>query len=186
MSLVVWPLARRLVSGTGVRPAGSDPNRRDGLQGRHVLAAFLAFFAAVFVANGAMIYSALSTHTGLVANEPYRKGLHYNERIAADVRQAQLGWTETIEVGRDGCVNLTLAHAGGRPVSSQKVVGVLGRPSTNRHDLQLSLSEVAPGRYEAQLPPLAEGNWIITLEAFADRGAAEPIYRVRRRLWLKP
>ena len=55
---------------------------------------FLAFFAAVFVVNGAMIYSAVSTYTGLVANEPYRKGLHYNERIAADERQARLGWTD--------------------------------------------------------------------------------------------
>ena len=68
--------------------------RQQGLRGRHVLWAFLGFFATVFVVNGAMIYSAVSTHSGLVANEPYRKGLHYNERIAADERQARLGWTE--------------------------------------------------------------------------------------------
>ena len=49
---------------------------------------FLGFFGVVFVVNGAMIYSAVSTHSGLVANEPYRKGLHYNERIDADERQA--------------------------------------------------------------------------------------------------
>ena len=59
-----------------------------------MLGVFLGFFATVFVVNGAMIYSAVSTHSGLVANEPYRKGLHYNERIAADERQARLGWTE--------------------------------------------------------------------------------------------
>ena len=75
-----------------------------GLQGHHVLVVFLAFFAAVFVANGAMIYQALSTHTGLVANEPYRKGLHYNERIAADARQSAAGLGETLEVTRDGRV----------------------------------------------------------------------------------
>ena len=73
--------------------AAQRARRQQGLQGRQVLACSLAFFAAVFIVNGAMIYSALSTHTGLVANEPYRKGLHYNERIAADERQAHLGWS---------------------------------------------------------------------------------------------
>ena len=170
MSPTMLPAARRKVH---------------GLQGHHVLIVFLAFFAAVFVANGAMIYQALSTHTGLVANEPYRKGLHYNERIAADARQAQLGWAETIEVTRDGHVSLALAQADGRPVGSMKVVGVLGRPSTNRQDIRLTLAEQAPGRYEAQVAPLAEGNWIIALEAFAGADQTEPIYRTRRRLWLK-
>ena len=74
----------------------------------------LAFFASIFTVNGVMIYSALSTYTGLVANEPYRKGLHYNERIAADARQIRLGWTDTLDVGRDGRVVLALADSGGR------------------------------------------------------------------------
>ena len=64
------------------------PRQQQGLRGRHVLWVFLGFFATVFVVNGAMIYSAVSTYSGLVANEPYRKGLHYNERIAAAERQA--------------------------------------------------------------------------------------------------
>lgn len=160
--------------------------RERGLRGAHVLGMFLAFFAAVFVVNGAMIYSALSTHTGLVANEPYRKGLHYNERIAADERQARLGWTDKVDVGRDGRVGVALADSGGRPVSGLKVEVVLGRPSTNRHDVKLALTETAPGRYEAQTAPLAEGAWLITLDARAASNVEDPIYRSRRRLWLKP
>jgi nitrogen fixation protein FixH len=156
-----------------------------GLSGRHVLGVFLAFFAAVFVANGAMIYSALSTHTGLVANEPYRKGLHYNERIAADARQGRLGWVQNVELSIDGRISLALAEPDGRPVRSLRIEGVLGRPSTNRHDVRLGLAERAPGRYEAQAAPLAEGNWIVTLEAFTSANPEEPIYRARRRLWLK-
>lgn len=160
--------------------------REQGLRGRHVLGLFLAFFATVFAANGAMIYSALSTHTGLVANEPYRKGLHYNERIAADARQSRLGWVQTLEVTPGGRVSLALAEADGRPVRGLRIEGVMGRPSTNRHDIQLALAEQAPGRYEAQTAPLAEGNWLVTLEAWAAGEPEEPIYRVRRRLWLKP
>ena len=158
--------------------------RPQGVQGRHVLGVFLAFFGTVFVVNGVMIYEAVSTHTGLVANEPYRKGLAYNERIGADERQARLGWTETLEVGRDGHVTLVLAERDGRAVRGLKVEGMLGRPATNRFDVKLALAETAPGRYEAQTAAVAEGSWLITLEVRAPAGA-EPIYRSRRRLWLK-
>ena len=158
--------------------------RPQGVQGRHVLWALLAFFGTVFAVNGALIYEAVSTHTGLVANEPYRKGLAYNERIAADERQARLGWTETIEVGREGHVTLALAERDGRAVRGLKVEGVLGRPATNRQDVKLALAETAPGRYEAQAGTIGEGSWLITLEARQQTGA-EPVYRSRRRLWLK-
>jgi nitrogen fixation protein FixH len=158
--------------------------RPQGVQGWHVLGVFLAFFGIVFAVNGALIYKAISTHTGLVANEPYRKGLAYNERIGADERQARLNWTETLEVGRDGHVTLALAERDGRAVRGLKVEGVLGRPATNRFDVKLALAETAPGRYEAQTAAIAEGSWLITLEVRAPAGA-EPIYRSRRRLWLK-
>lgn len=158
--------------------------RRGGVQGHHVLGVFLGFFAAIFIMNGALIYAAVTTHAGLVANEPYRKGLHYNERIAADERQAQLGWTDALEVTRHGGLALVLKGGGGQPVTSLKVEIVLGRPATNREDLRVALREVAPGRYEAQTGPLAPGSWLVALEARADTG--EPVYRKRRRLWFSP
>ena len=159
--------------------------RQPGMQGRHVLWLFLGFFAAVFAVNGAMIYSAVSTYSGLVANEPYRKGLHYNDRIAADERQARLGWSDALDVGRDGRVRIALTETDGRPVRGMQIAGVLGRPSTNRHDIAVALTEVAPGQYEALTSALAEGNWLLSLEARVHE-SAEPVYRIRRRLWLKP
>jgi nitrogen fixation protein FixH len=159
--------------------------RRHGLQGRHVLWTFLAFFAAIFAVNGAMIYAAVSTHTGLVANEPYRKGLHYNERIAADARQANLGWTEKLVVDRNGHVELALSSADGHAIRGLLIKAVLGRPATQGQDIQLALSEMEPGRYEAQASMLPAGSWLISLEA-RTATAADPIYRARRRLWLKP
>jgi nitrogen fixation protein FixH len=154
------------------------------LHGAHVLAIVVAFFAVVVVVNGAMIYAALSTHTGLVASEPYRKGLHYNERIAANVRQSGLGWLETLSVRRDGHVAFTLAASDGRPITGLRVLGMLGRPSTDRHDIALALSEAAPGRYEAHTQPLADGMWLIELDARRNAAAEDPVYRTRKRLWL--
>jgi nitrogen fixation protein FixH len=165
----------------GVRPGGSDA----GLTGRHVLGTFAGFFAAIFVMNGALIYWAVRTNAGLVANEPYRKGLHYNDRIAAEARQAQLGWTEKLGVTQDGGVALVLKDSAGYPVTGLKVETVLGRPATNREDVRVALREVTPGRYEARTVPLAAGSWLVALEARAG-GSEEPIYRLRRRLWFTP
>lgn len=156
-----------------------------GLRGWHVAAIFAAFFATIFLVNGVMMYSAISTHTGIVANEPYRKGLHYNDRIAADTHQAQLGWTDTVAVTRDGHVTVALAAGEARPITGMHVEAQLGRPSTNRHDIRLVLKEAASGRYEAEAGALEAGNWIVALEVRTDSNAADPIYRMRRRLWLK-
>jgi nitrogen fixation protein FixH len=158
--------------------------RRDGLSGRHVLGTFLAFFAAVFVMNGALIYAAVRTNSGLVANEPYRKGLHYNERIAAEERQAQLGWAHTLEVKREGGVALVLTDGARRPVTGLKVDMMLGRPATNREDMRIALRESAPGRYEARTTPLAAGSWLVALDART--GTEDPVFRIRRRLWFAP
>jgi nitrogen fixation protein FixH len=79
-----------------MNPASLVARRSRNVNGRDVLAILLSFFGVIFAVNGALIYAAVSTHTGLVANEPYRKGLAYNERILADERQAQLGWSERL------------------------------------------------------------------------------------------
>ena len=168
-----------------VTPTAS-PSPKAGLRGAHVLAGFLAFFGMIFVVNGAMIYSALRTHTGLVANEPYRKGLHYNDRIAASDRQALLDWNDAVTLRRDGALAVRLTASGGRPVPSLLLKAIVGRPSTNRADHTVELKEAEPGVYEASLGALDAGNWLISLEARADRAADEPIYRARRRLWLTP
>lgn len=156
------------------------------LQGRHVLAAVLGFFGAVFLVNGIFLYAALSTYTGVVAEEPYRKGLHYNQRIAAGERQGQLGWTADAVLTSEAGLTVVVQNAANEPVSGLVVAGVLGRPSTNEHDLQLVLTEVAPGRYAVPVGSLAPGAWLATIEAvWPGTGDAEPVYRMRKRLWLK-
>jgi nitrogen fixation protein FixH len=168
-----------------MNPASLAARRPRNISGHDVLVVCLTFFGAIFAVNGALIYAALSTHTGLVANEPYRKGLAYNERILADERQARLGWSERLEVGRDGHLQLVLAEQDGSPVRGLRIEGVLGRAATNRYDVNLAFVETAPGQYEAQGPELPAGSWLISLEARPVEGA-QPSYRLRRRLWLRP
>jgi nitrogen fixation protein FixH len=154
-----------------------------GLKGRHVLMMLLAFFGVVFTVNGVFLAKALSTYAGVVSKEPYVKGLHYNERIAAGERQAQLGWQETASVGLDGTVVSELREADGRPVTNLAIKGTIGRPATGSLDRPISLRETEPGRYVAAVGPLEPGSWVLSLEAAAG-GDTQPIYRLRRRVWL--
>lgn len=158
----------------------------EGLRGRHVLVVFLGFFLVVFAVNGVFLYSAISTYTGIVAVEPYRKGLNYNERIAADEAQKVQGWQEALEVTRGGQVTLRLTNRLGAPVEGLTVTGTLGRPSTAQHDVKLELVEVHPGTYSAQITAPHSGAWIVALEARPVAAPDELAYQLRKRLWLKP
>jgi nitrogen fixation protein FixH len=153
------------------------------LSGRHVLVGLLAFFGIVFAVNFYFAFASLSTNTGLVAEEPYRKGLGYNKRIAADDRQAALHWTANLGVTPAGGVDLLLRDEVGQPVRGRSVAVSIGRPATERFDRTLVLTEAFPGIYSASTGSLGPGNWVVDAEVRAAGG--EPEYRMRRRLWLK-
>lgn len=156
------------------------------IDGRHVLAMLLCFFGIVFAVNGYFLYSALSTHTGVVSSEPYRKGLAYNQRISADEQQTVLGWHDAITVERNGAVTIGITGRDGHAISGLTITGTIGRPSTAAHDRILNIRAHPAGAYSATTTVLPDGAWIITLEARKFPDDVEPIYRARRRLWLKP
>lgn len=169
-------------------PIDPRPATKGQITGWHVLFAMLAFFGTVIGVNIVFIVTAIGTNTGVVAVEPYRKGLHYNERIAFEARQAELGWRHTLEFGADAsAINLILTAKDGAPISGASISGFVGRPSTNSEDRTLAFSEVAPGRYTAAIKQLQPGGYIASIEIA--RSAAEdqsPVYRAKERLWVKP
>lgn len=154
------------------------------LEGRHVLFMFIVFFGSIFAVNGYMLFWALSTHTGVVAIEPYRKGLAYNARIADGERQAAIGWSDSANLDRSGLVTIRMAASDGTPLLGLHIAAVLGRAVTASGDMPLKLSEVAPGDYRAIVGPIDAGTWMITLEASQDNDRTN-LYRAKRRLWLK-
>jgi len=167
----------------GDKPAVSGTR---GLSGRDVLIAFLSFFGLVFAVNGYFLYAALSTYTGVVAREPYRKGLAYNERIAADEAQARLGWQAAIDAGRDGRISARFISIDGSPVRGLKVTGKIGRPVSGGEDQVVPQAESTGGEYSARTAaPLADGGWILEVEA-ADGTSGATLHRMKRRIWLKP
>lgn len=136
--------------------------------------------------NGYFLAAALTTHTGVVANEPYRKGLAYNSRIAAQDRQTGLGWTDALSTTREGAVAVQLADRDGGAVTGLTIAGTIGRPSMAGRDRELRFLETSSGSYLANVGSLEAGAWIITIDVRAATRDAEPVYRMRRRQWLKP
>jgi nitrogen fixation protein FixH len=167
------------------------PSAKKGLTGQHVLVMVLGFFGVVFIVNAVFLYEALSSYTGVIAQEPYRKGLKYNERIAADERQGALAWSVELGIEPSGRLALSLVEAGGQPVSGLTVSGVIGRASTAQQDMALTFTETRPGAYHAAVGTLAPGSWLASLEirgttaAASSESESDIVYRLRRRLWVK-
>ena len=156
------------------------------LTGRGVLVMLVGFFGVIFAVNIYFLVSALKTYTGVVSQEPYRKGLQYNQRIAADERQSQLGWTVGVDVGAEGRAKLTFMGADNKPVTALTVTATLGRPANDREDRTLTLTETQPGQYEGSGQALGAGGWVLNAVASAQISGSEPLYRLRKRLWLTP
>lgn len=159
------------------------------LTGRHVLTSLIAFFAVVFVADGILIYKAVTTFGGLETADAYRKGLAYNDRIAAQEAQAERGWQDKVAFDADTKrLRVALNDATGIPVSGRFVTAHLQRPATNRFDRELPLTQTGPGAYEASAPALDAGWWTVRLQVYATDPAdgGDVLYESRRRLWIKP
>ena len=154
------------------------------LTGRQVWLWMSAFFGVVFAVNGYFLYAALSTHSGVVAIEPYRKGLAYNDRIAADERQSDIGWTADLQVSEEGHMELSLRDRSKIAVQGRVVTLNVERPATSQLEQTVTLIEAAPGRYSSTSSALAPGNWVANIEV-RDAIGQEPAFRMRKRLWLK-
>lgn len=170
------------------RQEGNMSKERE-ITGRHVLIGLIVFFGVILAANAAFLYTALSTYSGVVSDEPYRKGLAYNQRIEADKEQQSLGWSGEITLAGSGnALDIVVADSKGNPISRLGFEGRIGRPSTAAMDIALEVKETAPGRYEAAFATLEAGTWQVDLAAKElTRSGDKIVWRARKRItWTKP
>ncbi|MFT3730373.1 MAG: FixH family protein [Hyphomicrobium sp.] len=160
---------------------------RGGINGWHVLFGMVGFFIAVTAVDSLMIYKALSTFAGDTP-DAYREGLDYNDRIAEERRQDELGWTETTKFdSSSGNFKFTLTDRQGNGVEGLKIIGTLGRPATDIADRAVTLTDIGQGTYSLAVAGLAEGNWEISLQAARTSDPkSEILYRSKVHLWKQP
>jgi nitrogen fixation protein FixH len=153
------------------------------LNGRHVLAALLGFFAVVMAANGVFVWLALGSFTGIEAPHAYRSGLHYNQELANAAAQAALGWRAEIDVASQDhatTLRVTVRDAAAKPLDGLVVSAVWRRPTQAAWDREVTLEPAGPGRYAASLALPAPGQWDLRLTA--RHPAQGGSYRIDRRI----
>lgn len=154
-----------------------EPRAGFRLNGWHVLAMVVAFFAVVIGVDTTFTVMALKTFPGEVSVTPYEDGLLYNRHIAQLEAQARLGW-RAAAAAEPGQVVLTFVDRDRRPLSGLAITGKLERPATETGRIDLRFEEAAPGRYVAAAGRI-DGAWDLTANA---KGATGGSFVAERRL----
>jgi len=148
---------------------------------------FVAFFGIVVAANATMITVAVTTFTGIGAENQhsYQQGLAYNDTIAAVAAQKALGWDVDLTFdpsgGRRGVLDLSMMDAHGGWIDQAAVSVQLRRPTEAAADFSASLPYVRDGHYRATLDFPLPGIWDVHIDAEDARGT----YRLTQRVFVK-
>ena len=134
---------------------------------------FFLGFLVVIVANGTLIWFALSTFGGLYVEQPYSRGLTFNEALARAESSTELGWSMALDV-EDGRVTVFLSNAEGQGLEALSLRGQLVQPLGEAVPVELTFAPLRHGRYRGEVGDLAPGRWELRLvaERGADRFAA--------------
>ncbi len=148
-------------------------DRRDRrITGRHVLIGMLAFFGVVFAANGVMMWMAARTFDGVDEPDAYRRGVHYNERLAEARAQRALGWRVRVDLpaaaagGSRRRVMVTVQDRHRRPLSGLAVAVTMRSPVNAHEDRMVTLTPnpTRPGQYGRELALPRLGKWQAIVE----------------------
>ena len=125
---------------------------------------FVAFFVVLAILNGIFVTIANTTHRGVVTENAYTKGLHYNQTLAAAAQQQQLGWSAEIDFIQPA-LSLRLRDRHGRSIEEAKVVAYLTRTTQAGHDFQVPLPPIGDGIYAQDVRFPIKGQWHVRMAA---------------------
>ncbi len=121
---------------------------------------FVAFFAVVAFLDSIFVYTAITTQTGVVTENPYEKGLDYNTVIEEAKAQPSIENTVTYE---DGKLKWSL------PMEDAVASAFIVRPIQDGHDFEIALQHTGNGIYEADPEIPFKGLWTARLSAKWDK-----------------
>ncbi|MDG1287706.1 MAG: FixH family protein [Rickettsiales bacterium] len=123
---------------------------------------FVAFFIFLAMADGVFVYLATSTHTGVVKEQAYEKGLDYNNLIDAKAAQDTLNWKSSLTLQGEA-LTATLSDAENTPLKDAKVTAHLTRPTQGGYDFSATLTPQDNKHYTALIDFPLKGQWDATL-----------------------
>jgi len=147
---------------------------------------FVGFFAVMFVANGTMLYYAVTTFTGVETNNAYRRGLQYNKKLEAAAVQRALGWTAALEVEQRpplaARITLDLSDRDARALNGADVAVTFVRPTHEGSDFTSTLTALGSGRYRLDASFPLPGQWDVRLDIDHPHGS----YAMKERIFVRP
>ncbi len=102
---------------------------------------FVAFFGFVAAVNAVMVTIAIRTHSGVVTEHPYEKGLAYNAVVRAEKQQAALGWSSQMDY-KNGALHFTLHDANHQRITPERASATITRPTTSGMDFTVTLNGI--------------------------------------------
>ena len=129
------------------------------MTGRRVWWYFVAFFGFIAAVNAVMVTLAIRTHSGVVTEHPYEKGLAYNQVVDAEKKQAAIGWKGAINY-KNGWLNFELHDKDNRLLAWEKATATITRPTQQGMDFTL---ELKAAKTAVKFP--ANGLWEVRVDA---------------------
>ncbi len=125
---------------------------------------FVLFFGVIALVDGAFVTIAVRTHTGLVTEQAYEKGLAFNKTLAEAKAQAQTDVTQNAYFN-NGILSWRLSTKDGRFIDNALVSAKMYRPAHDGADFEIILNHKGRGLYEARPQFPLKGQWTAKLEA---------------------
>ncbi len=121
------------------------------------------FFVVIAIVNAFFVYIAINTHTGVVTENPYQKGLEYNAVLEKSRAQPDIDQFAKYE---NGILRWTLKNTDGTPIEQAEVTANLVRAIEQGYDTELIFTHKGGGIYEADVGTLPKaGLWIARLKS---------------------
>ena len=144
-------------------------HNKESFRDRIIPLYFVAFFVVIAIFDGIFVYLATSTHSGVVTENAYQKGLNYNQYNDAYNQQEIEGWEGYIEFTGSSLI-FELNDKQGQPIETAEVVAHISRSTKSGLDFEVLLEHESKGRYESKAInfPL-KGQWDIRVLAQKDQ-----------------
>ncbi|MBL8643341.1 MAG: FixH family protein [Rhodospirillaceae bacterium] len=139
------------------------------MTGRHVLLWLLGAFAAICIANAALVWFALETFTGETQPKSYATGLDFNrtlEQVAAQhARGLSVQGSVTSPAARTVTIESRYRDSAGAPLNGLSVTASFSRPTHEGYDFTEQMTDQGGGVFSARVTTPLAGVWNVRLTA---------------------
>ncbi len=125
---------------------------------------WVALVVVVLGVNLTMVYFAIASNPGLVVDDYYERGQHYEHTMLSNMKHRP-GWVlrddipKDVRAGEKTVVRFFLVDKAGQPVEPDRVTFYAYRPSDASRDFKAAMTEEGKGRYVAEVQFPLIGAW---------------------------